>query len=126
MRQVKEWKGRTDDAMPPPMVRLRIFENAGGICHLCETKIHAVQKWHASHLKSIWDGGENREKNIAPAHEKCHQRHTAQERSEQCAAKQKKAKHLGIRKPSSFQSRGFEKAPPQNRATAPIDKWRGF
>lgn len=51
---------------------------------------------------------------------------TAQDAAKIAKAKRAEAKHLGIRKSSSLQSRGFEKAPPQNRATAPIDKWRGF
>jgi 5-methylcytosine-specific restriction protein A len=97
MRTVKEWVGRTDNAMPPPTVRLRIFEHAGGICHLCECKIQVGQKWHASHIKSIWDGGENRESNIAPAHVKCHQAHTAKEKTEQAEANQRAMKHLGIK-----------------------------
>lgn len=33
-RKVNEWIGKTDDTMPPPSVRLRIFEQHGGRCRL--------------------------------------------------------------------------------------------
>lgn len=38
----------------------------------------------------------------------------------QAKTKRVSDKHLGIRKPSSFKSRGFEKAPPQRTASRPI------
>jgi hypothetical protein len=41
-------------------------------------------------------------------------------------AKRCEAKDMGIRKPSSFKSRGFTPAPPQRRASRPIEKWKGF
>lgn len=127
MRSTKEWVGRNDNAMPPPTVRLRIFRTHNGTCHLCETKIQVGQKWDASHLKSIWDGGENRETNLAPAHRKCHRAHTAKEKTEQADANRKAMKHLGIKaKRSSFQSRNFDPAPAQHSATREIEKWRGF
>lgn len=97
MRTVKEWIGKTDDSMPSPTVRLRIFLTHNSICHLCETKIQVGQKWDASHLKSIWDGGENRETNLAPAHRKCHRDHTSKEKTEQADANRKAMKHLGIK-----------------------------
>lgn len=123
MRTIKEWIGKTDDSMPPPTVRLRIFRTHKGICHLCETKVHATQKWQASHLKSIWDGGPNVESNYAPAHEKCHRAHTSKEKTEQAAANRKAMKHLGIKpKRSTLKGRGFTPAPPQNTATRPIEK----
>ncbi len=40
-RKVKEWIGKTDDTMPPPSVRLRIFEKHGGRCRLTDKKILA-------------------------------------------------------------------------------------
>lgn len=40
----------------------------------------------------------------------------------QAKTKRVSDKHLGIRKPSRWQSRGFTKAPPQRTATRPIRK----
>jgi 5-methylcytosine-specific restriction protein A len=44
-RTVKEWFGKTDDAMPPPSVRLRIYQNAGGVCHISGRKIQVGGGW---------------------------------------------------------------------------------
>lgn len=105
MRSRPEWTGKTDDSMPSPTVRLRIFREHNGTCHLCGTKIQVGQKWDASHVKSIWDGGENKETNLAPAHKKCHRAHTAQENTEQADANRKAMKHLGIKTQAFHPSR---------------------
>lgn len=98
MRSTKEWIGKTDDSRPPPTVELRIWKTHGGRCHLCEQKIHGGREaWDASHIKSIWDGGENRESNYAPAHNKCHDEHTRREATERADANQRAIKHLGIK-----------------------------
>ncbi|WLT07795.1 HNH endonuclease signature motif containing protein [Bartonella apihabitans] len=60
-RKVKEWIGKTDDTMPPPSVRLRIFERDGGRCRLTGKKILAGDKWDLDHIIPLADGGENRE-----------------------------------------------------------------
>lgn len=52
---------------------------------------------------------------------------TAQDMADIAKAKRREAGHLGISRPrSNFQSAGFAKAEPQNRATAPVNKWRGY
>lgn len=123
MRAVTEWRGKNDGAMPPPTVRLRIFNTHGGVCHLCGLKINGFREaWDASHVKSIWDGGENRETNLAPAHKKCHRAHTDREATERADANRKAMKAMGIRKPSGLKSRGFDKAPPQRTASRPLTK----
>ena len=38
-RSVPKWIGKTDDAMPPPRVRLRIFEAYNGVFGLSGRKI---------------------------------------------------------------------------------------
>lgn len=96
-RTTKEWIGRTDDAMPPPLVKLRIFEAHGGRCHLCERKIMTGDAWDADHVKPIWDGGENRESNMKPACIWCHRRKTAGEASQRAEGKRHRAKHSGIK-----------------------------
>lgn len=40
----------------------------------------------------------------------------------QAKGKRVSDRHLGLRKPSRLRSRGFEKAPPQRRATTPIQR----
>jgi hypothetical protein len=67
MRKLAEWHGKTDDTRPPPRVRLRIFDVAGGVCHVCKLPIKPDETWHADHVIALIEGGENRETNIAPA-----------------------------------------------------------
>lgn len=44
----------------------------------------------------------------------------------QAKGKRAAARHLGIRKTSSFQSQGFQKAPPQRSASRPLAKRVGY
>jgi 5-methylcytosine-specific restriction enzyme A len=54
---------------------------------------------------------------------KCHARKTAAyDVPMQAKGKRISDKHLGIRRPSQFQSAGFRKAPPQHSATRPITR----
>lgn len=98
-RSVKEWRGRTDDAMPPPSVRARIFAAHNGICHISKRKIRPGEPWHLDHIKELWEGGENRESNMAPALVEPHKGKTAKGQRRKAKADRIKAKHLGIKKP---------------------------
>lgn len=96
-RTVKEWVGKTDDSMPPPSVRLRIFEQHKGICHLSGIKIQVGDKWDLDHIKALADGGENRESNLAPALKSKHIEKTTQENKSRAKAKRIAIKHHGIK-----------------------------
>lgn len=96
MRSVREWVGRTDDSMPPPTVRLRIFRAHDGRCHLSGKKIMPGDKWHLDHIKELWEGGENRESNMAPALEDPHRDKSAAALSRKAKADAVAKKHLGI------------------------------
>ena len=96
-RTTQSWTGKTDDSMPPPMVRLRIFEAYGGCCYLCTRKISAGDTWDLDHTKPLWDGGENVEDNLAPACAGCHRGKTAEEASERAEGKRHRAKAAGIK-----------------------------
>lgn len=64
------------------------------------------------------DGGGNGLDNCVAACPTCHSFKTANFDTPMAAkGKRVSDKHLGIRKPSSFQSQGFPKAPPQRTAT---------
>lgn len=72
-RSPKEWIAKSDDAKIPPRVRLRVFDRAGGVCHLCKLKIKVPgETWDADHIKALINGGAHREANLAPAHKHCH------------------------------------------------------
>ena len=79
MRSVPEWIGRTDDEKVPPRVRLRLFEQYGGICQLSKRKIMAGEAWDLDHIKAIWRGGQHREANLWPVLKQPHREKSAEE-----------------------------------------------
>ena len=99
MRSVKKWVGKTDDSMPPPRVRARIFQRFEGICQETGRKITAADAWDLDHTIAIADGGANDEDNLRPVLRKAHQAKTAAENSERAVVRRKQNKHLGIKKP---------------------------
>jgi 5-methylcytosine-specific restriction protein A len=66
VRSTKEWIGRTDDSVPPPYIRLRIFRTHDGICHVSGVKIRSGDPWECDHIVALCNGGQNRESNMAP------------------------------------------------------------
>lgn len=83
--------------------RLKIWEAHGGICCLCEAKIDGVrEKWTIEHIICLALGGADDDANCAPAHEICRRLKDKGDIAAIAKAKRCKAKHLGIRKPSSF------------------------
>lgn len=95
-RSVDEWIGKTDDAMPPPRVRLRIFEAHKGICHLTGRKIEAGDAWDLDHVQALCNGGENRETNLAPALRDAHRAKTAADVKVRAKSDRVRKKHIGI------------------------------
>lgn len=102
MRSVKEWVGSTPDAMPPPRVRLRIFEREGGICHISGRVIRPGERWHLDHKVALCNCGLNIESNLAPALAEPHREKTKQDVAEKSRNNRKRSKHLGIKKTSRF------------------------
>lgn len=121
-RSVPEWKGRTDDTQAPPRVRARVFERCGGKCHRCGRKINAGEKWTLEHVIALINGGRNAESNLSVTCDWC----LPVKNAEDVAIKAKGAKvrqaHLGIRRKTNWQSRGFPKAQPQKSASRPLTK----
>jgi len=85
-----------------PMRRLAIFERAGGRCHICGQKIQVGERWDVEHPIPIALGGADDDTNMAPAHSQCHAPKTADDVASISRAKRRKAKHVGIKKVSSF------------------------
>ncbi|UYQ71016.1 HNH endonuclease [Pelagibacterium flavum] len=121
-REVPEWIGKHDDQKVPDRVRLRIFDREGGMCHLSGRKIMPGDLWDLDHKVALINGGEHRESNLFPALRDKHRGKTALDVREKAVSARKRKKHLGIRKPSKLQSRGFEHAPKQRSATKPLTK----
>lgn len=122
-RAVPEWIGSSDDAKVPPRVRLRIFEREGGKCWISGRKIMAGDLWDLDHKVALINGGEHRESNLFPALRDKHREKTKQDVKAKADSDRVRKKHLGIRKASKFQSRGFERSEPQKSATRKTQKW---
>jgi 5-methylcytosine-specific restriction protein A len=100
MRSVDEWIGKDDDAIPPPRVRIRVFDGAAGRCHLCGRKIGAGEYWQCDHVVAICNGGSNRESNLKPACRNCCYSKTAEDVAEKSDIADKRKKHI-LPKPKS-------------------------
>lgn len=97
-RSVEEWIGKSDDTVPPPRVRLRVFDASGGRCYLCSRKIAAGEYWQADHVIALCNGGNNRESNLRAACRNCCYGKTADDLAFKSAMNKKRSKHLGIKK----------------------------
>lgn len=112
-RSTREWVGKTDDAMPPPSVRLRIFRDHGGKCHRSGRKIRAGEPWQLDHIRALCNGGENREKNLAPILADKHREKTADDVRERVKTDRMAMKALGIKQAKSrWPKRPFPKRRP--------------
>lgn len=76
--------------------RVRIFDAAQGVCHICGTKIDGTrEKWDVEHVIPLQLGGEDTGENLQPAHVKCHAAKTKDDMSRISKAKRVSAKHIG-------------------------------
>lgn len=117
-RSIKEWKGKTDDAMPPPRVRTRIYERGGGRCHVCGKDLTG-KKWATDHVKPLAFEGTNTEGNLAAICTPCHVLKTGEEAKRRAKADRQAAKHTGAKRPAGkMQSRGWGRV----EKTGKIDK----
>ena len=93
-RSTEEWVGKDDDAVPPPRVRIRVFDNAKGCCYICGRKIAAGEYWQADHVIALCNGGANAESNLKPACRNCCYRKTAEDVAEKSALADKRKAHI--------------------------------
>jgi len=91
--------------------RVRCFDDAGGLCHICLTKIQAGQRWEVSHPIPLEAGGDDVPENRRPAHYACHRTVTAEQDIPMIAKiKRILAKHIGAFRPKSrWPSRPFSR-----------------
>jgi hypothetical protein len=95
-RVVEEWIGRTDDTPIPPRVKLRVFEAFGGKDYITGQKIRAGDAWDCDHVIALINGGENRERNLAPLLKATHKVKTREDVGTKSKTARIKAKHLGV------------------------------
>lgn len=103
------------------------FLRANGACEGCGARL-SVGKFHYDHDIADGLGGDNSLQNCVVLCHVCHGEKTRKHDVPRIAKmKRIRDKHNGITAPrGKIQSRGFAKAPPQRKASAPIEKWRGF
>jgi 5-methylcytosine-specific restriction protein A len=113
IRALAQWIGATDDAMPPPRVRLRIFQAHGGRCYRSGRLIRAGDKWALDHILAIINGGKNVESNLAPILEDAHKEKTAEDLAIKSKTYRMAAKHAGTwpKSKTPLKSRGFSRRP---------------
>ncbi|WP_398480947.1 HNH endonuclease [Tardiphaga sp.] len=106
----------------------RVFMAHEGVCHLAGRKIKPGEPWDCDHVIALINGGEHRESNLAPALRDKHREKTAEDVAEKSRVYRKAAKNIGIdlRSSPKIRSVGFRPAGAQHRASAPINKWRGY
>ena len=110
------------------------FQHAGGRCEWIDResgiRCNAVLvpgRWHGDHDTPDQLGGE-------PTFENCrclciphHKEKTGEQDIPAIArAKRREAKHLGVHSAPKLKGPGFHRAPPQRRASKPINKWYGI
>jgi 5-methylcytosine-specific restriction protein A len=81
--------------------KVAIFVRHNECCHICGLSV-VGKPWEVEHIIPLALGGADDESNWAPAHKACHAPKTAEDVADIARAKRREAKHLGIRKRSSF------------------------
>ena len=99
-RSVSEWKGKTDDEMAPPRVRLRVLNKFGKCCALCRRPIRGGTRWTCDHIKALINEGENRENNLQPLCCWCAPEKDAADVAEKSKVAKKAKNHFGIKRKS--------------------------
>jgi 5-methylcytosine-specific restriction enzyme A len=86
--------------------RVKLFDDHKGTCCICHFKINAAfgDVWIVEHIKPLWLGGEDNERNMGPAHEKCARDKTSAEAPVKAKSDRVRANYLGIKKPRSIRS----------------------
>lgn len=77
--------------------RARVFESAGGLCHLCGQRIQAGQTWEVEHVRALGLLGTDDDSNLAPAHKSCHAPKTADDVARMAKAFRQRVRHIGAR-----------------------------
>ena len=78
--------------------RVRIFEAAQGICHICGEAIDGTRdRWDVEHVVPLNLGGDDHGDNLQPAHERCHKGKSKDDARNLAKAKSVHSKHIGAR-----------------------------
>ena len=126
-RTIKEWIGRTDDAMPPRSCFDRLWAKQEGKDAITGLPFTSKDRVIRDHIVPLADGGLNVESNLQLITEQTHKAKTADEATERAKTRSLHERHRGyVRKSTKWQSQGFPKAQPQRSATTPPTKRVGY
>lgn len=124
-RSTPEWRGRSDDSMPPKSVFDRLYAKQSGRDAITGIPFAPGDRICRDHIIPLIDGGENRESNLQLITEKQHKIKTAREAMERAKTRAVQHKHrayVGAERPK-MRGAGFQKAKPQKSASRKIEKW---
>lgn len=79
-----------------PTKRFRLFQERGGVCHLCAGKIQVGEGWEVEHVIPIALGGDDDDANCMLAHTKCHSVKTRKDLADIAKAKRRERGRFGI------------------------------
>ena len=102
-RDVPEWIGKDDNHRAPKSVRDRLKQKFPN-CNICKRRIEATEKMALDHVQALINGGENREGNLRPVHQKCHAVKSAADVAEKAKVAAIRQKHHGIVDPPKMRS----------------------
>jgi|GEM_PF-6011509 5-methylcytosine-specific restriction protein A len=119
--KLKEWIGRTPEAMPGQTVLLRLYAKQNGICACgCGQVMNLNRdKVDCDHKLAIIDGGENRESNLQLMLHPCHKAKTGAEATARSEERRHKAKAFTALRQNQFPSQRLGSGNQQHRATTP-------
>lgn len=103
-RSLPEWRGSTADTPVPPRVRLRVYDKFKGRCAGCGAALFG-KTFTCDHVIAIINGGDNCESNLQPLGDGCcNKGKNKRDAALKSQTYRVRAKHLGIKKKSRFQT----------------------
>ena len=95
--------------------RARLFTLHKGICHICGHKIDGTkERWEVEHVIPWAMSRDDSDENRKPAHERCHDTKTTQDRTDLAKADRIRMKHQGAWK---------SKTPMRSKRPTPVSRW---
>lgn len=110
-RSTEEWFGKTPDTRAPDYVRDRVFERHKKRCYKCTRDLRPGDAFEIDHVIAIINGGENRERNLAPICDWCHDEKTKADVAEKSRVYQKRSKNNGTKSKSKTPVMGSRNTP---------------
>lgn len=120
--KLKEWSGKTPEAMPGQTVLLRLYAKQNGLCACgCGVVMNLNRDAvDCDHKVALIDGGMNVESNLQLMLRAHHRQKTSAEATARSEERRHKAKAFTALRQPKLRSAGFPKRPAQKSASRPI------